>query len=62
MPTDCIINVKFQKMNQNNSILIAIFAQQATWLAIEDVIKVLYSSTMGLQVLGTKHFVKQKVS
>ena len=42
MPTDCIINVKFQKMNQNNSILIAIFAQQATWLAIEDVIKVLF--------------------
>lgn len=28
----------------------------------EDVIKVLYSSTMGLQVLGTKHFVKQKIS
>ena len=28
----------------------------------QDVIKVLYSSTMGLQVLGTKHFVKQKIS
>ena len=28
----------------------------------EDVIKVLYSATMGLQVLGTKHFVKQKIS
>lgn len=28
----------------------------------EDTIKVLYSATMGLQVLGTKHFVKQKIS
>jgi hypothetical protein len=28
----------------------------------EDTIKVLYSATMGLQVLGTKHFVKQVVT
>lgn len=41
-PTNCVIDVKFQKMNQNNSILILISTQQATWNSLQDVLEVLY--------------------
>jgi hypothetical protein len=41
-PNNCVINVKFQKMSQNNSILIVISTQQATWVALQDTIEVLF--------------------
>lgn len=41
-PTKCNINVRFQKMSLNNSIVIVIHTTMATWTALQDCLEVLY--------------------